>query len=249
MKSFMGAIGMLTIAQWLFVGLLYVFLQVQNKTTPETMTKLHDFPVIGGYFPKVKVPTEKEKERTYGDELRERIVDARRQWNLPPSYKDEEFIALMTEIKTRGEKLKEESRKLEKRKLQIRSMEEEMNRREKVVIARFEKLAQAEQKLALVRNEVNLSKKGQDLRLARQEKEHNKKIARWLNSMSPEAAAERLTAAPENETPEEAQARYRQAARLLALLDDEQAAKVLESISKVDWVKIEEAKRSLPVGK
>lgn len=250
MKSFVAVIGLLTIAQWLFVGLLYGFLQAQGKAdSPETMNKLHNFPVIGGYFPEMKVATDKEEEQKYGDSLRERLVDARRQWSLPASYNDEEFVALMTDIKSRGDLLKTESRKLEKLKLEVRSMVDEVDKREKAVVALRGKITERERALIKGEAEVRLKKSKQARELAEQEQQHNRKISRWLNTMAPEAAAEKLMKGRENETAMEEQDRFRQAARLLALMEDEQAAKVIELLDPVDWVKIEEMKRSLPITK
>ncbi|MFT7617188.1 MAG: hypothetical protein ACI97A_000822 [Planctomycetota bacterium] len=249
MKSFVAVIGLLTIAQWLFVGLLYGILEVQDKSSPETMNKLHGFPVIGGYFPEMKVPTEKEEAQKYGDSLRERLVDARRQWSLPASYNDEEFVALMTDIKSRGDLLKTESRKLEKLKLEVRSMVDEIDKREKAVVAKQGGLTIRERELLKSEAEVNLTKSKQDRVVAEQEQQHNRKIARWLNTMTSEAAAEKLMKGRENETAMEEEDRYRQAAMLLALMEDEQASKVIELLDPVDWVKIEEMKRSLPIAK
>ncbi len=247
MKGFIGIIGLLTIAQWLFIGLLYGFLEGQNKNSPETMAKLHDFPVIGGYFPKVTLQTKEEKERSYGDKLREMTVDARLQWNLPASFNEEEFAKLMEEFKDRGDRLKSESRKIEKLKLEVRTMVDEINRREKMVLSQTHKLTQRENQLIKSEEEIALKKQGQAATLERQQKEHNRKIARWLNTMSPEGARDRLMKGGENESVAEKIDRYRQAARLLALMDEEQAAQVIEILDPVDWVKIQEMKRSLPV--
>ena len=249
MKVFISVVGLLTLAQWIFVGLLYGFLHAQEKTTPETMTKLHDFPVIGGYFPKVKIQTPEEKERKYGDDLRERLVDARRQWSLPPSYSEEEFIALLNDMKSRGERLKTESRNLEKLKIEVRTMVDEINRRETAVIADQGKLTKGQRSLEKEKQDVALSKKGQDKEIRKSEKKSNKDNANWFNNMTADAAKEKLLAVPKDATPNEIADTYRKAAQVLSLMDKEQAAKVIELIDPFDWVRIEEAKMAMPVDK
>ncbi len=247
MKGFVAIIGLLTIAQWLFIGLLYGFLQAQGKDSPDTMAKLHDFPVIGGYFPKVKLQTKVQKERKYGDDLRERLIDARRQWDLPKSYDEKQFSELLTEIRTRGDRLKTESRKLEKLKQEIHTIEEEVNNRELAVIADRETLSRRKRALDKAEDEIRLRKNGQKTKINKREMAANRKIAKWYDNMSPEKAAEKLAQAPENETRAEKVERLRQAALLLTLMDEEQAANVIDILDPVDFVEIQRARRELPV--
>ena len=80
MKTLLSVVGLLTLAQWVFIGLLHVFLTVQDKRSPETLNRLHDVPVIGGYFPEVHVPTEdpEVENREYATDVRQRIREAKK---------------------------------------------------------------------------------------------------------------------------------------------------------------------------
>jgi len=64
MKKILPALGVLLLAQLVFVGLIHVFLLVQGKNSPETLATLSRLPVIGGFFPE---PEEVEPAPTAGD--------------------------------------------------------------------------------------------------------------------------------------------------------------------------------------
>ena len=164
-----------------------------------------------------------------------------------PSFNEGEYASLMEDLRARGDRLNAESRNLMKLETQVKTMIEEIERREKAVIDKQEDLSVRERKLVLDERLVNLAKQKQDRELTELEAAHNKQNAKWFNAMAPEEAAAKLMAKSENETKEEADERYLQAAKLLSLMDPEQAAQVIAVLDPVDWVEIEERKRSLPL--
>ena len=128
-------------------------------------------------------------------------------------------------------------------------MVDEINRRETAVIVTQAKLTKEQRSLEKEKQDVALSKRGQDKEIRLSEKKSNKESANWFNNMTADAAKEKLLAVPKNATPTEVADNYRKAAQILSLMDKEQAAKVIELIDPFDWVRIEEAKMTLPAPK
>ncbi len=246
MKKFLTILGLLTLAQWVFVGLLYGFLEVQGTNSPETMAKLHDRPLVGGFFPAVTLKTKEDKERAYGDEVRLKVLEAKEYYKLPESVNHEELKELLVFLRAKKDELAERERQLEDQTIEVRNLIDELDTREK-------KLGEERSQLEMVAAEVKLAKaekKTEERNLAKKQanraRVNNKQMAKWFNEMEPAEAARRiLREAVENETELERQERYRDAAILLSMMDGEKASQVIALIEPVEWVRIEAEKRRM----
>ena len=249
MKKALIVIGLLTVTQWVFIGLLHLFLTVQDKRTPETLLKLHDTPIIGGYFPGDRPPPKEEPERRYAESIKLRLIEAQKYYELPKAFDEEELLGLVEEVRQKRDALDAEKRRLAERAAEIEQILEEIARRERTVNESQTKVDELARRLETQQREMKLQLAS--LQEERDEilQENLKKMAKWLDNVRPEKVAEVLLVASPGETPEERDKRYLDAARVLSLMNDEQVAKVIEALDPVDWVRIEEKKKFLRSGK
>lgn len=100
MRNSFAGLGILCAALLVFVGLLHGVLFARGRHTPEAMGSFHDWPVIGGFFPK-HVPEEKPPSLS---ERREKqavawLADSRNDLKLPPPFTTEQIESLVREAK------------------------------------------------------------------------------------------------------------------------------------------------------
>lgn len=247
MRTILTVIGVLTVAQWIFIGLLHMFLTIQDKRSPETLSKLHDVPVIGGYFPDVKMETKEDQEQKYADRMTLRLIESKKYYDLPRAFDEDEITALLAEIKGRKEELTRARSLSEEREIQIASMVEDLDRREKEVNeaqANLDELA-----AALDTQQREMEFELSSLREKRDEVEATnlKKIAKWLNGVKPpEKARDFLLTGTDSDTPMLREERYLDAAKVLSVMDEEAVSKIIEVMDPLDYVQIEEKKKLLP---
>ncbi|MCB9834131.1 MAG: hypothetical protein H6807_16840 [Planctomycetes bacterium] len=249
MKGFVNVIGLLTLAQWVFVGLLYGFIHYQEKDSPETLAKLHDMPVVGGYFPKVTLVTQAEKDREYGDELRARRLEAQRIFNLPKSWSVEEFEELSQKLAARGEELTKHERELEQRQAEIQQMMDEISRREDALVGEQDKLDKKAAEVLKDREALTAATSNMQGKIDAYESQAYKRIAKLLAGIDPKGAQERLMSAPEGETTKERNARFDEAAKILTFMDVEQAGQIINSMEPPDAALVLERMKGLAPGK
>ena len=249
MRTILTVIGVLTVAQWVFIGLLHMFLTVQDKRSPETLSKLHDVPVIGGYFPAVKLETEEDQEQKYADRMTLRLIESKKYYDLPRAFDEEEITTLVTDIKNRKEELARAKTRSEEREIQITALVEDLERREEKIIEDQAQLDELARKVELERDELELQLDGFRAQRDEIEAANLKKIAKWLNNVTPEKARGILLEGLDGATPAEREARYLDAAKVLNVMDEEAVAKIIETMDPVDWLPIAEKKKMLPVQK
>lgn len=249
MRTIFTVVGALTVAQWIFIGLVHLFLTVQDKRSPETLAKLHDVPVIGGYFPDVKLESDDDKEQKYADRMTLRLIESKKYYDLPKSFDEAEINELVADIKSRKEDLARAMSLAEERQIQIASMVEDLERREKKIIDDRAQLDDLAVNLEKTEDDVALREKALGNKSSAAEEANLKKIAKWLNNLAAEKAANFLLEGTEGESMEEQDERFVNAAKVLSLMDEEAAAKVIETMDPVDWVRIEEKKKLLPPAK
>lgn len=249
MKGFVTVIGLLTLAQWAFVGLLYGFIHYQDKDSPETLAKLHDLPVVGGYFPKVKLMTQEEKDRQYGDDLRARRLEAQRFYSLPQAWNAEEFQKLSDSLSEKGEQLQKKERELEQRRLEVESMIAEIGRREQNLVTEQAQLDTVAASVLKDQEEVRSIRSRLESTVDDAKSESFRKTAKIVSGMTPTAAKEVLMAAPDNETMKERTVRFDEAAKILTFMDVETAGQIIESMTPTDASMVLERMKSFSAKK
>lgn len=253
MKTFAAVIGTLTLAQWVFIGLLHGFLTVQKKRSPETLERLHNIPVVGGYF----LPPKEDKKV---DELNEeeakrnvRLVEAREVFNLPPAFDMNELKSLTDDIRARKDQLATARADLDERETRIGDLEKEVERREKKVAEDQEKLEARSQEVSRKQSEVDRQSQFATEEKAVTEAAAYKKIAKVYAEIDPVKAAEFLMkdtgkADADGQAPS-ADDRARNAALLLTYMDADKSAKIIEAMDSVQAVKITEKMREIGMKK
>lgn len=249
MRTILTVIGVLTIAQWIFIGLLHMFLTIQDKRSPETLSRLHDVPVIGGYFPDVKVETDEDQEQKYADRMTLRLIESKKYYDLPRAFDESEITTLVADIKGRKEELARAKSLSEEREIQIASMVEDLERRESQVIEDQARLDELAVQLDKQQKEIELDLENLGRTSTEAEAANLKKIAKWLNNVTPGKARDFLLTGTKDESGNEREERYMDAAKVLSLMDEEAVGKIIESMDPIDWVRIEEKKKLLPPAK
>jgi flagellar motility protein MotE (MotC chaperone) len=100
MGRVLKALGLVLVSFLVFIGLLHGVLVVRHRHTPEALNSFHDWPVIGGFFPKQTV---QEKQET-PEERREKeaaawLEDSRNEFKMPPPVTTAEVETLVRELK------------------------------------------------------------------------------------------------------------------------------------------------------
>ena len=114
MGKVLNILGILFVAQIVFVGLIHVFLMVQGKNSPETMGSLHSLPMIGGFFfppdaGKEKKLTPEDKRRK---EAREALEDGEAFFPLPEGFDRKELSDFFVSLKEARAGYAEQKQKL-----------------------------------------------------------------------------------------------------------------------------------------
>lgn len=99
MKKALSILGVLMLAQLMFVGLVHVLITVQGKKSPETLESLHAMPVIGGYF----FPAAADPEDLTPDQVRDlksvrRLRESLELYDLPQGFSREEMEKLAHDL-------------------------------------------------------------------------------------------------------------------------------------------------------
>ena len=99
MKKVLFTLGVLMLAQLMFVGLVHVLINVQGKNSPETLESLHAMPVIGGYF----FPPSVDREELTADQVRDlkavrNLRESLQLYELPAGFSREEMEKLSHDL-------------------------------------------------------------------------------------------------------------------------------------------------------
>lgn len=246
MKNFAAAIGILTIAQWVFVGLLHVFLGVQHKKSPETLNRLHDVPVIGGYFRPVQPENPIEKLSAEAAERNLRIVEAKEIFDLPEAFDLKDLEAMAEEIRSRKSELSKTRIDLDEKSLSLSELEKEIERRETLVAANQVDLEKKANEINSKMVELEAERRRQSNQASEAESVVLKKLAKIYGEIEPTKAAELLHPADDIDGPKmSADEKALAAAKILAYMEPERSAKVLEVMNTVDAVRVGEKMKSL----
>lgn len=250
MKTFAAVIGTLTLAQWVFIGLLHGFLTVQHKRSPETLTRLHKVPVIGGYFipPHEESDVDKINEEQAQRSLR--IVEAKEVFDLPPAFDQDELKKLVDEVRSRKEQLHQTRQDIDERETRVGDLEREIERREKAVAMRQEEVEKKAQEVSKVRAELDADVKAHDVQKTEAEQTILKKLAKIYGELEPSKAAAILSKNPSGDDGAAGiDERAMNAAKVLTYMEPDKSAKILESLDAIEAVRIAEKMKELAMKK
>lgn len=246
MKFIVSTVGLLTLAQWMFILLLHVFLTVQDKRSPETLNKLHDTPIIGGYFPAVETTTDTEKEEAHAQAMRIRLSEAKKFFEMPEAFSTEELKTLSQDIREQKAMLQRVRTQYEEQQAQLGDLIKEVERREAAVNEQTKQLQARTSELEKRELENASMQKTMSKRLSAIEQNNLKRMAKIFNAMQPEKVAEYLNTAPADESKEALERRTETAARILNFMDPAQAGAVFEAMEAIDAVRIRQRMQILP---
>lgn len=250
MKSFFSVVGMLTVATWVFVGLLHVFLQVQGKNSPETYQKLRKIPVIGGYFPDTKPETDEEAQRRAEDKIRLDIAKSTADMQLPRGWTAEQLSEFIKDLKDQRERLVAEQDRLDDERRAADELLMELGDREQTIARHQAALDERAKDLTKQRDLLDATKRSF-------EQDRDSKIdaalrrqAKVVANMKPQKAVALLVGEVENEKDLiERDERYRDAARLLSYLPAEASSAIMEQMKPIEYQRVMEVMKQLPVAK
>ena len=196
-----------------FIGFLHGLLRVQGKNDPETLGRYHDWPVIGGFFPKYvplpPPPTDDEKEL---ENAAVRLARAQGEYRLPAPYDADELKRLIDELAEARTKNEEMKRAQEDQAERLRRAETDLAERQAAVTKAAEKL-EADAKELVARSEELESER---LFVRESESKNLKTLAAVYEAMEPAKAAEKLDKMDTDTT-----------AKLIASMSDRKAGKIL----------------------
>lgn len=170
MKKLLSILGVLMLAQLIFVGMVHVLIRTQGKDSPETLTALHAMPVIGGFFmPPPPDPDELTPEQIRDLKAVRRLRESLELYDLPHGFSREEMEKLTHELasaRTESEQLRmdherrvkefeAERREVEAERARLTELAEALGKETESLQARRSELAQRENLLE-AQEETNL---------------------------------------------------------------------------------------------
>lgn len=186
MNKILQVCGVLMLAQLLFVGLVHVFLKVQDKDTAESRSALHKVPVLGGFFPapEVKAP-ELSPEEARERRAREALLDSREFFPLPAGMESAELERMLNDVKDARTRYEQGLLDVEKQRTDAARMRAELETEKDAMVALGGKLEEQAKNLQAGREELDLAAN----RVAAQELKNLKAAAVLYEQMEPSAAA------------------------------------------------------------
>ena len=196
-----------------FVGFLHGLLRMQGKGDPESLGRYHDWPVIGGFFPKYVAPppppTTEEKEL---ENAAVRLARAQGEYRLPPPYDADELKRLIDELAEARTKNEETRRAQEEQTERLRRAEIDLAERQAAVTKAAEKLEGDAKELSAKAQELESER----LFVRKSETENLKTLAAVYEAMAPADAAKKLDGLDSDTT-----------AKLIASMSERKAGKIL----------------------
>ncbi len=157
MKKVLGALGILMLAQVLFVGLVHVFLRAQGKDSPETLEALHAMPVVGGFFfppPPEEPPLTTEERREM--RARRQLEESRGFFELPPGFTRERMEELFRTVADARARYEARLQEMEEEKAGLETMRAEFLTEQQRLESRAAELTSQARNLQAGREELDL---------------------------------------------------------------------------------------------
>jgi flagellar motility protein MotE (MotC chaperone) len=228
MKKVILGLGIIAAAELIFVGLVYGLLAAQGRMNAETLNRLHELPVVGGFFPKKEV---KRPDPT-PDEIREKrvraaIAEAGESFRLPPPYTKEEIESLERDLKDAKSRYEKKAEEIERRELERGTLENELKARREAIDEDQAKLDKKLEELKALKDEI-ARERAIATETARVDQEQNfRMIAGIYEKMGATEAAAKLAEIEDDAC-----------ARILAAMEPRSAGKILGSFEMTKAVTI-----------
>lgn len=178
-------LGVIMIAQLLFVGLVHVFLKVQGKDTDESYGALHRVPVLGGFFPEQEVkPVPLSPEEQRERRAREKLLESREFFPLPAGMEPAELEQMLRDVKDSRTRYEHGLLDVEKQRTDLARMKTELETEKDSLVALGSQLEEKAKDLQAGREELEFSTN----RIAAQEMKNLKAAAVLYEQMEPAAA-------------------------------------------------------------
>jgi flagellar motility protein MotE (MotC chaperone) len=186
MNKLLQAFGVLMLAQLLFVGLVHVFLKVQDKDTAESRTALHKVPVLGGFFPAPEVkPPELSPEEARERRAREALLDSREFFPLPAGMEAAELERMLNDVKDARTRYEQGLLDVESQRTNLARLRSELETEKDALVSLGGKLEEEAKNLQAGREELDLAAN----RVEAQELKNLKAAAVLYEQMEPSGAA------------------------------------------------------------
>lgn len=196
-----------------FVGFLHGALALQGKRTPETLGRYHDWPVIGGFFPRydpaAAPPTEEELR---AERAALRIAQTRSDFKLPPPYDADELKKLVDELAQAKTEVDGVRRAQEEERERLKRAEADLAERHTTIASAADALEARAKELEARSDELQRER----LFVRDEEIKYLKSLALVYEAMAPEDAARRLTELDADTT-----------AKLVSVMTDRKAGRIL----------------------
>lgn len=229
MKKIVTVAGILFLAELLFVGLVYGLLAARGRLNPETLGRLHDLPVVGGFFgrggktnPKAPTPEELRDAR-----IRRAIDETEDALRLPPPYTREEVDRLVTELRAARLSAEQKAKELERLELERGTLEAEIAARREVLDTDLETLDRRLKEFRALREEIAKERSSLSEALRSDELKNFKLIAGIYEKMGAESAAAQLAELDDDAC-----------ARVIAAMEPRIAGKVLGAFETLKAVSV-----------
>jgi flagellar motility protein MotE (MotC chaperone) len=182
-------LGCLTAAFLVFVGLLHAVLIARGRHTPETLGAFHDWPVLGGFFPKhaeaADQPTPAQQREAAASEW---LADSRNEFKLPPPFTASEIESLVRELKDSRARADADRQRYEAELLDLERMRREIEANREALNDTADALETRARELIAARDELD-----RERTFVREEETRNfKTLAAMYESMPAEDAAAKL---------------------------------------------------------
>jgi flagellar motility protein MotE (MotC chaperone) len=232
MGRVLKGLGLVTLVFLLFVALVHGVLMAKRRHTPETMNAFHDWPVIGGFFPKEVIH---EKPPT-PEEIREKdaaawLQDSRNEFQMPAPATTDEVEALVRELKDARSQADAAKARHDAEKADLERARKDLESDRQAVHATGDLIASKLTELNALRSELDRER----ISLQTTEIRNFKMLAAMYEAMPPEDAAKRLAELEEDT-----------ASRLLAKMSDRKAGSILAAMEAPRAVLITKRLQALP---
>jgi flagellar motility protein MotE (MotC chaperone) len=205
--------GALFLSLGAFVGFLHGILYAQGKRSPETLGRYHDWPVVGGFFPRYDAepaPPTDEELRTERAALR--IARTKSDFRLPPPFEADELQKLVQELSTAKSEQDATHRAQDEERERLKRAEADLAERQAEFAKVADRLENREQELKARSDELERER----LFVMQDELKNLKSLSEVYAAMAPEDAARRFAELDTDTT-----------AKLVSVMSDRKAGKIL----------------------
>lgn len=222
------ALGALCAAFLMFVGLLHGVLYARGKHTPEAMSGFHDWPVVGGFFPKhvaQEIPlTPAERRETAAVAW---LADSRNDLALPAPFTTAELDGLVRELKDARARAEESRARYEAERSDVDRATKEHAQNQQALNQAAETVEREAKNLEASRDELDRYRTF----VVAQEMKNYKTLAAMYEAMPAEDAAQKLQALDDDATAKVVRGMSeRKAGRILAAMDTPRAVAITKKL-------------------